>query len=152
MISGCTGYVDISSSHLKDNKSDPWNKNEKDSKVSQYLNIDDGKKEHKKKNDKTSSKNSSTLSLHIAAYENAVGQNDSDYNGEITDKKSRESSFAKTLKHFKQLLTGHYDRNLQQEFPRQLGNDKTFKAEVMEFKSSQKLLTFERPEFTARNS
>uniref|UniRef100_A0AC34G0S2 Uncharacterized protein n=1 Tax=Panagrolaimus sp. ES5 TaxID=591445 RepID=A0AC34G0S2_9BILA len=103
--------------------------------------IDDSSsvKERKKKvfkNDKTSSINKSTLSLHIAAYEDLVHLKPLD--GENTYEKDErmKSSLIKKLKH---AFSESANEN-PFEFPRTQEGDTVADPEVMQFKASQKLL------------
>uniref|UniRef100_A0AC34FTS0 K Homology domain-containing protein n=1 Tax=Panagrolaimus sp. ES5 TaxID=591445 RepID=A0AC34FTS0_9BILA len=89
------------------------------------------------------SANSSTLSLHIAAYENSI--EDSEANSDekvfkdLTEKLNQDTSgLGKTLKNVKQFFTAESSKG-PFEFPRQQKDIKS-DPEVMQFKASQKLL------------
>uniref|UniRef100_A0AC34FQT0 Uncharacterized protein n=1 Tax=Panagrolaimus sp. ES5 TaxID=591445 RepID=A0AC34FQT0_9BILA len=83
--------------------------------------------------------NSSTLSLHIAAYENSNESDSAD--SESFKKKSEKTSFIKKWKNVKQVFNG--TTTIVQnpfEFPRQQENRLIAKPEVVKFKASQQLL------------
>uniref|UniRef100_A0AC34FM02 Uncharacterized protein n=1 Tax=Panagrolaimus sp. ES5 TaxID=591445 RepID=A0AC34FM02_9BILA len=90
-----------------------------------------------KKEGKHSDANNSTLSLHIAAYENSNEASNSSQEDE-EDFKVKESGLTKQCKNAKQIFP---DSPLvfQIEFPRQHEN-RNMKPEMMRFKASQKLL------------
>uniref|UniRef100_A0A914YVY7 RNA helicase n=1 Tax=Panagrolaimus superbus TaxID=310955 RepID=A0A914YVY7_9BILA len=81
--------------------------------------------------------NRSTLSLHIAAYENSVenSNNENDDFGKLS--KSNKKTSGKTWKNIRSIFTGQTHDSF--EFPRQQENQSS-KPEVMQFKASQKLL------------
>uniref|UniRef100_A0AC35F9Q5 Uncharacterized protein n=1 Tax=Panagrolaimus sp. PS1159 TaxID=55785 RepID=A0AC35F9Q5_9BILA len=76
--------------------------------------------------------NNSTLSLHISAYENSIESADNYLN---VEKSSKTSSINKMQNNHKQ----HFKTDSAFEFPRQQ-EDIPSKPEIMQFKSSQKLL------------
>jgi hypothetical protein len=76
--------------------------------------------------------NNSTLSLHISAYENSIKSADNNLN---VEKSSKTSSFNKMQNNHKQ----HFKTDSVFEFPRQQ-EDIPSTPEIMQFKSSQKLL------------
>uniref|UniRef100_A0AC34FZ26 Uncharacterized protein n=1 Tax=Panagrolaimus sp. ES5 TaxID=591445 RepID=A0AC34FZ26_9BILA len=103
------------------------------------LNIFDEKVKNKL-NEDSSSANSSTLSLHIAAYENSAEGNDTVSDGK-NEGKEKIIGLHKKWKNAKQLFTD-LSSTLQNpfEFPRQKrGGRKSNDREVMQFKASQRL-------------
>uniref|UniRef100_A0AC34F9S9 ATP-dependent RNA helicase n=1 Tax=Panagrolaimus sp. ES5 TaxID=591445 RepID=A0AC34F9S9_9BILA len=89
-------------------------------------------------NDKNLNLNKSTLSLHIAAYENSVeATSDANFDGNNELKTSENKSGF--IKKFKQVFGGC---NIQNpfEFPRQQEGDQSMGPEVMQFSASQKLI------------
>uniref|UniRef100_A0AC34GU47 Biotin carboxylation domain-containing protein n=1 Tax=Panagrolaimus sp. ES5 TaxID=591445 RepID=A0AC34GU47_9BILA len=97
------------------------------------------------KEEKDLSVKSSTLSLHIAAYENSIESNEF-IEDEALKMKGEKSNLDKKWKHSKQILTAsgnHYAAIIQLspfEFPRQQKNRNNIKPEMMQFKASQRLL------------
>uniref|UniRef100_A0AC34F0P4 Uncharacterized protein n=1 Tax=Panagrolaimus sp. ES5 TaxID=591445 RepID=A0AC34F0P4_9BILA len=89
-----------------------------------------------KQNDKTPLHNSSTLSLHIAAYENIVEDVKEDF-VQASEDKPKTIKFVTTWKNANGLFSDPQPMN-PFEFPRQ-GEDKSNTPEVMQFKTSQKL-------------
>uniref|UniRef100_A0A914Q184 Uncharacterized protein n=1 Tax=Panagrolaimus davidi TaxID=227884 RepID=A0A914Q184_9BILA len=91
------------------------------------------KKESKSENIFSNTKNNSTLSLHIAAYENSNEAHDI-----VTDSISVENVRTKR----KNQIFHHFCSSTQNpfEFPRQQEQRQNAKPEVMEFKASQTLL------------
>uniref|UniRef100_A0AC34FRG0 Uncharacterized protein n=1 Tax=Panagrolaimus sp. ES5 TaxID=591445 RepID=A0AC34FRG0_9BILA len=78
--------------------------------------------------------NSSTLSLHIAAYENLV---ESDFDG--NDESLKEFGLIKKGENVKQLFLGSSVDENPFEFPRQHKSE-AMQPEMMQFKASQRLL------------
>uniref|UniRef100_A0AC34FU98 Uncharacterized protein n=1 Tax=Panagrolaimus sp. ES5 TaxID=591445 RepID=A0AC34FU98_9BILA len=109
---------------------------------SEYLNLghDFDKKEFKE-DGKDSNINSSTLSLHISAYENSIETSSPDSEGFKESKaKNEKLSLVKKWKNVKQILVGAKEIQNPFEFPRQSNNGSEQEPEVMQFKASQKLL------------
>uniref|UniRef100_A0AC34GPM8 MHD domain-containing protein n=1 Tax=Panagrolaimus sp. ES5 TaxID=591445 RepID=A0AC34GPM8_9BILA len=92
-------------------------------------------KRWKKDEESSSSTNSSTLSLHIAAYENSMETTNSDVHTDITVESK--SKFGKTSKNVKQLFASTPLSSF--EIPRQQG-EVYDTPEVMHFQASQRLL------------
>uniref|UniRef100_A0AC34FG84 Uncharacterized protein n=1 Tax=Panagrolaimus sp. ES5 TaxID=591445 RepID=A0AC34FG84_9BILA len=118
-----------------------WNKSNKHL-ASDPLNLNqESEAQHEFKKSKSSSKNS-TLSLHIAAYENSVDYDTADSNdGKTEDSKSKNQK-ANSMKKWeasKQVFTGLISFNENSfEFTRQQ-EDQSNHSEVMQFKASQRL-------------
>uniref|UniRef100_A0AC34FKS5 Uncharacterized protein n=1 Tax=Panagrolaimus sp. ES5 TaxID=591445 RepID=A0AC34FKS5_9BILA len=97
------------------------------------------------KKDNSSNVNSSTLSLHIAAYENSseasVNANECDEEKEGSKMNSSKSDLLEKWKKAKPTITGPTSivQNIF-EFPRQQKEGQSKHPEVMQFKVSQKLL------------
>uniref|UniRef100_A0AC34FDH6 Uncharacterized protein n=1 Tax=Panagrolaimus sp. ES5 TaxID=591445 RepID=A0AC34FDH6_9BILA len=106
-----------------------WNKGKK--LPSDYLSIRDLSDKEKIKEERDSNVNSSTLSLHIAAYENSIEASNDTLNEEECLK----------MKNAKQIFINSSVSFVQNPFeiPRQQENQ-NIKPEVMQFKASQKLL------------
>uniref|UniRef100_A0A914QNH2 Uncharacterized protein n=1 Tax=Panagrolaimus davidi TaxID=227884 RepID=A0A914QNH2_9BILA len=122
-----TDYHYNNDNRSKNRNKDSWKKCDKDIKALENLNANKSNKNIQFIT-KSSSKNSSTLSLHIAAYENSIEADDSDAKDNMIDKSS---TFNKSLKKpFTSLIDAF-------EIPRQQDDGK--KREVMQFKASQKL-------------
>uniref|UniRef100_A0AC34F063 Uncharacterized protein n=1 Tax=Panagrolaimus sp. ES5 TaxID=591445 RepID=A0AC34F063_9BILA len=118
------GFI-VKEDYQKKGNKNSWNKSGFDTKVSKDLNsFDEEKKVQKRwKNDnESSSTNNSTLSLHIAAYENAI--EDSSESQDSTEKVENGNALLKDLF----------------EFPRQMENNESTTPEIMQFKASQQLL------------
>uniref|UniRef100_A0A914YES4 Phosphorylase b kinase regulatory subunit n=1 Tax=Panagrolaimus superbus TaxID=310955 RepID=A0A914YES4_9BILA len=115
-----------------------WDKNDKIQNPTKYLTVyDSQKKKMKKMSD--SSVNSSTLSLHIAAYENSIqASNLSNQNASTGDLPKKRNTFDNALDNVKQLLI-ETSSSVSFEFPRQQHRNIN-EPEVMQFKASQKLL------------
>uniref|UniRef100_A0AC34FIM1 Uncharacterized protein n=1 Tax=Panagrolaimus sp. ES5 TaxID=591445 RepID=A0AC34FIM1_9BILA len=88
--------------------------------------------------------NSSTLSLHIAAYENSVEADTDDSNGgekEGIKSESKKTEMFKKWGTLKSTFAGSSSKVQNPfEFPRQQNEDQSGDPEVMQFKASQKLL------------
>uniref|UniRef100_A0A914Z314 Uncharacterized protein n=1 Tax=Panagrolaimus superbus TaxID=310955 RepID=A0A914Z314_9BILA len=91
---------------------------------------------------KSKSANNSTLSLHIAAYENSIDVTVGDSEGDDKDelKSNKKSGLHKQWENAKQFITGSMSAiENKLEFPRQQENQ-AMRPERMQFKASQKLL------------
>uniref|UniRef100_A0AC34G5Q5 Uncharacterized protein n=1 Tax=Panagrolaimus sp. ES5 TaxID=591445 RepID=A0AC34G5Q5_9BILA len=119
-----------------------WNKSQK-SVTSRFWNFDCDipREKYEVKREKDSdSTNNSTLSLHIASYENSIEATSDTLNNEkeCLKKKSEKSAFDKSAKQF---VAGSLSLNQNIfEFPRQQENDAVSTPEIAQFKASQKLL------------
>uniref|UniRef100_A0A914YZ66 ubiquitinyl hydrolase 1 n=1 Tax=Panagrolaimus superbus TaxID=310955 RepID=A0A914YZ66_9BILA len=92
---------------------------------------------------KSKSANNSTLSLHIAAYENSV-EDKTDSNGSKRDDSKSKSEKTALIKKWNTSKQGFIDSLLfiqnPFEFPRQQEDEDNYDPEVMQFKASQRLL------------
>uniref|UniRef100_A0A914Y8I2 Uncharacterized protein n=1 Tax=Panagrolaimus superbus TaxID=310955 RepID=A0A914Y8I2_9BILA len=130
-----------------------WGKN-KSTKIDQFLNISDSlnlcdeiDKDNnvKKQWNLSNPSNNSTLSLHIAAYENSFeGDADTVSADKNEDLNGKESALIKKWKNAKQIFLDSSTLQNPFEFPRQQAEDQNVKSdvkpEIMQFKASQKLL------------
>uniref|UniRef100_A0AC34G583 Uncharacterized protein n=1 Tax=Panagrolaimus sp. ES5 TaxID=591445 RepID=A0AC34G583_9BILA len=116
-----------------------WNKSDTKKLPFDYLSVHNASDKETLKQKDPKSANNSTLSLHIAAYENAI-EASNDFSE--TEMKGTKSSLIKKLKNAKQIFDGSSSSVLQNpfEFPRQQENDDVKQPEVMQFKASQRLL------------
>uniref|UniRef100_A0AC34GWV4 Uncharacterized protein n=1 Tax=Panagrolaimus sp. ES5 TaxID=591445 RepID=A0AC34GWV4_9BILA len=121
-----------------------WNKSNKNL-SSRFLNLDSGipeeKDEIKKEGKDSSNFNNSTLSLHIACYENSIEATNDILNdeNECLEKKNENSAFNKTCTNANVDGSPSLNQNIF-EFPRQKENEKVSTPEIAQFKASQKLL------------
>uniref|UniRef100_A0AC34F6Z3 Exophilin 5 n=1 Tax=Panagrolaimus sp. ES5 TaxID=591445 RepID=A0AC34F6Z3_9BILA len=117
-----------------------WIKCDKDLKSFESSSIYDSEKEHQmqENKDEKSFINKSTLSLHIAAYENSIDADDiiNESNVSLEKQTSRKNIFNKLQKSVKQYFSNNVSLF---EIPRQRRNTLN-SPEVMQFKSSQRLL------------
>uniref|UniRef100_A0AC35ER14 Uncharacterized protein n=1 Tax=Panagrolaimus sp. PS1159 TaxID=55785 RepID=A0AC35ER14_9BILA len=120
-------------------KLNTWNKFPSYFTTRENKTVEEEIKKKLKKSDSSNTKNDSTLSLHIKAYENSIKSVAFDSicnkNGELKKKK---------LSLNKQHFPGSFIHN-SFEFPRQQEEDQRTESEVMEFKANQKLLDPNRP-------
>uniref|UniRef100_A0AC34FIK3 Uncharacterized protein n=1 Tax=Panagrolaimus sp. ES5 TaxID=591445 RepID=A0AC34FIK3_9BILA len=118
-----------------------WNKDFDNKKVaSYYLSIFNVYDKEKTKEEKLSSINKSTLSLHIAAYENSTAAANSDgFEEEGIKMKGKKSCLIKKCKNPKQIFVGSAAAFTNPfEFPRQQENQNN-EPEVVQFKANQGL-------------
>uniref|UniRef100_A0AC34FBM5 Uncharacterized protein n=1 Tax=Panagrolaimus sp. ES5 TaxID=591445 RepID=A0AC34FBM5_9BILA len=110
---------------------------------SEYSNLHKPPKdEYNDEKKKEDVKNSSTLSLHISAYENTVedGNQNEKENSDKTDanaKKPKKGKVSRAFKSIKNLFTGSPSKEFSKTFT---FPEQSCTSETMEFKSSQKLL------------
>uniref|UniRef100_A0AC34F5R2 Uncharacterized protein n=1 Tax=Panagrolaimus sp. ES5 TaxID=591445 RepID=A0AC34F5R2_9BILA len=135
-VSGFTDSNDIQSSK----KSNLWNNSKKLS--TNYLPFNNASDKEKLKEGKDSkSANNSTLSLHIAAYENCVEASE-ECNEEGLKNEGAKSVLLNKCKNVKQIFSGSTSVIQNQfEFPRQQQEEEEQSSdpEVMQFKASQRL-------------
>uniref|UniRef100_A0AC34G4F4 Uncharacterized protein n=1 Tax=Panagrolaimus sp. ES5 TaxID=591445 RepID=A0AC34G4F4_9BILA len=88
--------------------------------------------------------NNSTLSLHIAAYENSVevsaDENECNEEKEGSKTKNEKSCLDKNWKKANQIVDSQLIVQNSFEFPRQQKGDQSSRPELMQFKTSQRLL------------
>uniref|UniRef100_A0AC35G5T9 Uncharacterized protein n=1 Tax=Panagrolaimus sp. PS1159 TaxID=55785 RepID=A0AC35G5T9_9BILA len=130
-------YVENVLTKTKD--SNPWNKNSQTNSI--IVNNDSGKKVELKKNlNDPKNLNRSTLSLHIAAYENCDSSN-----LETCATKATESGTLKNPKHLFGINSNLVIQNSFEFSRQQQGNGENKKPEVGQFKASQKLVDQKKP-------
>uniref|UniRef100_A0AC34G2B3 Uncharacterized protein n=1 Tax=Panagrolaimus sp. ES5 TaxID=591445 RepID=A0AC34G2B3_9BILA len=96
-----------------------------------------------KKNSSSDNLNTSTLSLHIAAYENSFEATNDEFSvKECLKKKNQKFGLIKKWKNLKQIISASPSNVVQKpfNFPRQQQKDEKSEPEVMQFKASQSLL------------
>uniref|UniRef100_A0AC34FUF4 Uncharacterized protein n=1 Tax=Panagrolaimus sp. ES5 TaxID=591445 RepID=A0AC34FUF4_9BILA len=136
-----TKLSDFTDSHdlYTTKNSHSWNKSNKLSSLS-FLNFNEESEEKHQIKKSKSTNNNSTLSLHIAAYENSVEDPGDSNGGKTEDSKNEKSILIKKLEASKQgfcrslsFIQNPFEFTRQQE-------DRRNHPEVMQFKASQQLL------------
>uniref|UniRef100_A0AC34FYC7 Uncharacterized protein n=1 Tax=Panagrolaimus sp. ES5 TaxID=591445 RepID=A0AC34FYC7_9BILA len=125
-IAAISNVLDLGHTNILFAKKDSWKSNKQI--PTTFLNLKRDSEENNK-SERPKDPNSSTLSLHIATYENSI-------QADVTDDAKRGAQSRKNL-----MMVKQFDDYLQNpfEFPRQQ-DDRTSKPEVMQFQASQKLL------------
>uniref|UniRef100_A0AC34FE90 Uncharacterized protein n=1 Tax=Panagrolaimus sp. ES5 TaxID=591445 RepID=A0AC34FE90_9BILA len=138
-----TGFVDFNESSAKSVASQTGKNNNDFSKSFGNLNIQEKEEQKYKGQNKDDEKcnNSSTLSLHISAYENA--NETLNVNDKLNKTESKQNTFASnTLKKVKSIFAKSVQTSQNPFVLLQKQNEESMQAEVMQFKASQKLMNF----------
>uniref|UniRef100_A0AC35GSS7 Exophilin 5 n=1 Tax=Panagrolaimus sp. PS1159 TaxID=55785 RepID=A0AC35GSS7_9BILA len=137
----------VCNNYEKKEKLPPWSKSSKISKFTTQNNTFDKEASKNWNKESSSGINDSTLSLHIAAYENSVeaAVPDSIYGKNDEGLKKRKSGTNKKCENTKQVSTTlTFGVQNSFEFPRQQ-SDKITESEVCQFKASQQLINPKKP-------
>uniref|UniRef100_A0AC35GLV5 Exophilin 5 n=1 Tax=Panagrolaimus sp. PS1159 TaxID=55785 RepID=A0AC35GLV5_9BILA len=141
----CTTLIPVQSNSKTNNVSDNYEENEKlqlwnkSSKVSNFTthNEDNEDLKNRWKNENAlKTTNKSTLSLHIADYENSTEAAASDFFDDENIKGLKRQKFG-SIKTSKKCLTDILKSQNPFEFPTQQNGDQRIKPELMQFKASQ---------------